>query len=305
MSYYFDKAFHQVLHSELQAPLVLSAIAHLLRTEGKRLTVERALKHLFISVDEPVTFVTAEGRSFRDFVYQLPRWEGRLSPYVGAIHTDTAHAFDFEPQDFYHRVVLTYDVDWSNFMPYAPKVKRDFLTDDPVERRNFGHLYIAWYDRDGYRDRPGVREALAWLKSIRRYLAQHTVVGRPTPAEPPSLAALEGELLEAMSAVSEALCAHPAVREPGTPFFSWFDELGWLLGPPSQSPQLHPHLLEVLAALRLPAPRLAFLWRIVGMHWLMFTVAPRPSAYEGHRAALEGPLQRLRAATEAALAWAW
>ncbi|MEW6433968.1 MAG: hypothetical protein AB1730_20905 [Myxococcota bacterium] len=89
--------------------------------------MERALKHVFLSVDAPVgnfTHVTAGDETFRDFVCGVEAWNGRLSPHVASLTRDTAHAFDFEPQEFYRRVVQVYDVDDSNFMPYAPSVGR-------------------------------------------------------------------------------------------------------------------------------------------------------------------------------------
>lgn len=308
MSWYFDQPFHAVVHSPQDAPFVLSALAHLLQPRSARLTVERALKHVFVSVDEPVgnfTHVTAQDRSFRDFVRGLPRWEGRLSPHVETITTDTAHAFDFDPQEFYRRVVQVYDVDYSNFMPYAPTVKRRFLTDDPVQRKNFGHLFIAWYDRESYLDKPGARAAVEWLKSIRRYLAKHTVVGRAPPATPPSLSSLEGGLTEALARFRDELRAHLPASAHGDPLHYYADELDRLVAPPEAvHPQRREALVEVLQALLLPPPRIHFFQRIAGTRDLLarWRQSQRP---EVDRAALQEATAHLRDAAGAALAWAW
>lgn len=309
MSYYFDSPLHAVVHSPEDAPFVLSAVAHLLKTERDRLAVERALKHVFVSVDAPVgnfAHVTAGDETFRDFVYGLGAWDGRLSPHVASITRDTAHAFDFDPQEFYRRVVQVYDVDWSNFMPYAPGVKRTFLTDDPVQRKNFGHLFIAWYDRDGYREKtPGVREAVDWLKGLRRYLAQHVVVPRRPPAEAPPAAALEGELIAALAAALDAVSARVGAA-PYVPYLSEAKrQLERALRPePGPTDQGGDPFGQVLRLLQLPAPRALLFRRIEAARQAIR--GARSWALSAEDAAVVTPATgRLAAAIDACARWAW
>lgn len=309
MSYYFDSPLHAVMHSPEHAPFVLSAVAHLLRNERDRLAVERALKHVFLSVDEPIgnfAHVTAGEQSFRDFVYGLDAWNGRLSPHVASITRDTAHAFDFEPREFYQRVVQVYDVDYSNFMPYAPSVKRTFLTDDPVQRKNFGHLFLAWYDRDWYREKtPGAREAVEWLRGLRRYLAQHVVVPRRPPADAPGVGALEGDVLEALSASLAAISARVG-DSPYRPYLSdakrqLEDALSLDRQPDDRPPDTFADVLELL---QLPKPRTQFFRRIAAARVLL----QRRSSWElssDDAASVTPALDRLEAATNACVTWAW
>lgn len=309
MSYYFDSPFHAVVHSPEDAPFVLSAVAHLLRTGRDRLAVERALKHVFLSVDAPVgnfTHVTAGDETFRDFVFGLDAWDGRLSPHVASLTCDTAHAFDFEPQEFYRRVVQVYDVDYSNFMPYAPSVKRTFLTDDPVQRKNFGHLFLAWYDRDWYREKtPGAREAVEWLKGLRRYLAQHVVVPRRPPAQAPDAGALEGELIEALAAALDAV----STRVGDAPHVPYLSEAKRQLEHALRlAPRPGDHgsdtFEKVLGVLQLPAPR-ALLFRRVAAAREALRYRDSWQLPADDAAAVTPAVARLATATDACLRWAW
>lgn len=305
MSYYFDSPFHAVVHSPDAAPFVLSAVADLLKTGRDRLVVERALKHVFLSVDAPVgnfAHVTAGDVTFRDFVYGLDAWAGRLSPHVQSITRDTAHAFDFEPTEFYRRVVQIYDVDYSNFMPYAPSVKRTFLTDDPVERKNFGHLFLAWYDRDWYREKtPGAREAVDWLKSLRRYLAQYVVVPRRDPADVPDAGSLQGALIEALSEAVDAVSA----RVGTSPYVPHLSEAKRQL---ERALRLdageRDTLAEVLAVLQLPAPRALLFSRIDATRDAL-RARDTWRLTDEDATAVTPALERLTEATDACLRWAW
>ncbi|MGV3622734.1 MAG: hypothetical protein ACO1OB_18085 [Archangium sp.] len=188
----------------------VSAVTALLRSESREL--DRALLHTLISVDEPRADRVhlrlqhrGEVRPFRDVVHLLSRWPKRhIGSAIERIDT-SAHWFDVDPREAYAKVVSTYTINYSNFMPYAPGVKRRFFTDPPHFQQGFLRAYLDLYDQGtDVTHMPGADQAAGWLRSRRSCRAQRTVVLRDdlTPGDV-DVDALERELHEALASLAE------------------------------------------------------------------------------------------------------
>ncbi|MBS2027376.1 MAG: hypothetical protein JST54_05670 [Deltaproteobacteria bacterium] len=206
---------------------VLGALAR--RPESAALDDEtdRARVHLRLTLDAPQpdrVHVDAlqrnVRRSFREVLAELRKTGWRfeadgLSPWVAAIHGSTSAGFeDLDAAEMFARCIVHYD-GIPHAMPHHEWVKREFRSWNHESQANFAHLFIDWYDRDWYRDLPGIPAALVWLESKRRFLKRWTVELRDKP-EPPSDDARHFEP-RVYAALAEAKDALVRATEPPPP----------------------------------------------------------------------------------------
>lgn len=264
-----------VLRSAQALPFVVSGAAHLLRTTRDESLVNLGLKHLQLSVDAPrpdFVHLRAEhqGRplSFREAAALL---QGpQVSAQVERLETATTGHFELDPAEAFARVVSLYDIDWSHFMPYAPAVKAGFMRDGRERQEDFLREFLLLYEEGtDVTAIAGAPAAVDWLKSTRRFVAQHTVVLRASVAAPPAAPverALEEGMLEveAQLAALHAVLAAPLEVPKGPPLEQLYSPVSYPLRELREALQSArgsepaPGLPEVLAQLQVPVRRRAF-----------------------------------------------
>lgn len=248
---------------------VAAAVLALLRAEARgevrRGDVDAALLHTLTSLDAPrpdrVHLVARVGErtvSMRDAAAllttrQWPKWQNVCA--IVRVETRDDGFFDVEPAEAFARVVSTYRVNWSNFMPYAPAVRASFMRDTPAEQQAFLRAFLHLYDEDtDVTHEPGAHAAAAFLRERRQYLAWHTVViDDGMPAALPSPAACEGALHAALSAYIDTLTStQQALRaeQPAATYWLWHQ----LQTAHELSSTAGGAFSEVLRALLVPAP---------------------------------------------------
>lgn len=189
--------------------------------------------------------------SFRDGLGLLPRH--RLAPVAAGIVTTQEGAFRFDPAEAFAKVVSVYRIDWSHFMPYAPTVRAHFITDARPRQEEFLRAFFELYDAGtDVTSLAGADAAAAWLRSIRVFTAQHTLVLR-APLAVSSMDLLERDLREAHGALTEALTT---LRDALAPDWDRANEALYLSAALAALPGAP--LAEVLAVLQVPPPRASF-----------------------------------------------
>lgn len=264
-----------MLRSEQALPFVVSGAAHLLRSVRDESLVNLGLKHLQLSVDAPrpdFVHLRAEHHgqplSFREAAALLQGPQVRAQ--VERLETATTGHFEYEPAEAFARVVSIYDINWSHFMPYAPAVKAGFMRDGRERQEEFLREFLALYEADtDVTGIAGAPAAVEWLKSTRRFIAQHTVVLRPAvvvpPAEPLERALHETVLeVEAQLAALHAVLAAPLVVPKGPPVDQLYSPVVYPLREVREALKFTrgsepvPGLPEVLAQLQVPVWRRTF-----------------------------------------------
>jgi hypothetical protein len=251
-----------------------AAVLALLRAEERgdvrRVDVDEALLHTLLSIDAPRADrvhvrarVAARDVSMREAAALLTTSRWPKSQNVCAVTRVESRAegfFDVQPAEAFARVVSTYRVNWSNFMPYAPAVRAHFMSDPLAEQQAFLRAFLYLYDEDtDVTHQPGAAAAAAFLRERQRYLAWHTiVVDDVMPPVLPNPAACEAAFYEALAAYIDALTStQQAVRDERDAFFQLGHHLQAV-----QETQLSSKksaFAEVLAALLVPAPMVTML----------------------------------------------
>lgn len=200
---------------------VAAAVLALLRAEARgevrRIDVDEALLHTLLSLDAPrPDRVHLRARlgdrelSMRDAAAWMTttKWPKRQNVCaIGRVETRAEGFFDVEPAEAFARVVSTYRVNWSNFMPYAPAVRAHFMSDPPAEQQAFLRAFLQLYDDNtDVTHQPGAHAAATFLRERRRYQAWHTVVlDDATPGALTPMAVCEAALHDAHAAYIGAL----------------------------------------------------------------------------------------------------
>ncbi len=193
----------------------VAAVASLLRRAAlgdlQEELVSRALLHTLVSVDAPRADRVhlqlrwrGEVRPFRDVVPLLARWPKQgIGGAIERVETG-ARWFDVDAKEAFSRVVSTYTISYSNFMPYAPTVRARFFNDSPETQQGFLRAFLDLYDEDtDVTHLKGADAAAAWLREHRVCRAQQTLVLRDDVDDvvrPVDVSALELELREALAA---------------------------------------------------------------------------------------------------------
>jgi len=255
--------------------VVGAAVLALLRAEARgevrRADVDEALLHTLLSIDAPRSDrvhlrarVAGVEMSVRDAAALLttsawPKWQNACA--ISRIETRAEGFFDVEPAEAFARVVSTYTVNWSNFMPYAPAVRAHFMSDSTSAQQAFLRAFLSLYD-DGtdVTYQPGADRAAAFLRERQRFLAWHTMVlNDVAPARRlPDAGACESALHVALTAYVDALTsASQAVREVRSEFFH-LEHLADAARKVHTASKTSP-LADVLVSLLVPAPMVASL----------------------------------------------
>jgi hypothetical protein len=316
-----------MLRSAQALPFVVSGAAHLLRTVRDESLVNLGFKHLQLSVDAPKPdFVhlraVHQGRplSFREAAALLQG--AQVCAQVERLETATTGHFEFDPAEAFARVVSIYDIDWSNFMPYAPAVKAGFMGDGRERQEEFLREFLALYEAGtDVTAIAGAPAAVEWLKSTRCFVAQHTVVLRPAvvvpPAEPLERALHEAVLeVEAQLAALHAVLAAPRVVPKGPPVEQLYSPVAYPLREVREvlkftsGSEPAPGLPEVLAQLQVPPPRRAFHSLMLAARGLEGTLRFEDDesalpAVAAARPAIEEAWAAMQHALEAALQSGW
>lgn len=145
-----------------------------------------------------------EVRPFRDVVPLLARWPKQgIGGAIERVETG-ARWFDVDAKEAFSRVVSTYTISYSNFMPYAPTVRARFFNDPPETQQGFLRAFLDLYDEDtDVTHLKGADAAAAWLRGHRVCRAQQTLVLRDDVDDvvrPVDGSALELDLREALAA---------------------------------------------------------------------------------------------------------
>jgi hypothetical protein len=213
-----------------------AALLALLRAEARgdvrRVDVDEALLHTLLSLEAPRpdrvqvrARVGTRDLSMRDAAALLttstwPKWQNVCA--VTRVETRAEGFFDVEAAEAFARVVSTYRVNWSNFMPYAPAVRAHFMSDPPAEQQAFLRAFLHLYDQGtDVTYQPGADAAAAFLRERQRYLAWHTIVVDDVgPAVLPNAAGCEAAFYAALAAYIEALTStQQAVRDERNAFY--------------------------------------------------------------------------------------
>lgn len=170
---------------------VVAAVVALLRRAARgeipRAVADEALLHAMVSVDDARADrvhlraqVGSRVVGFRDVVAALASWPRQhVGGAIRDITTTADGHFDVDAKEAFARVVSTYTIQYSNFMPYAPAVRRNFFNDTAAAQQGFLRDFLALFDADtDVTHLPGAPAAAGWLRERRVYLAQHTLVLR-------------------------------------------------------------------------------------------------------------------------------
>lgn len=192
----------------------VAAVATLLRRQVHEDVLAQVLLHALVSIDEPrrdrVHFRLkwrGEVRPFRDVVSLLANWPKQfIGGAIERIETGT-HWFDVDARDAFAKVVSIYTIDYSNFMPYAPTVRRRFFKDPPEVQQDFLRAFLSLYDEGtDVTHMPGADEAAEWLRGHRVCRAQQTLVLRDDlTVRAVDVAEVERELREALAAFAAVI----------------------------------------------------------------------------------------------------
>lgn len=189
--------------------VAVAAVGTLLRNAHDDV-VNEALLHTLVSVDEPRADrvhlrVKSRGevRPFRDVVPLLAKCPKQfIGGAIERIETG-ARWFDVDAKEAFAKVVSIYTIQYSNFMPYAPAVKRHFFTDPPEHQQGFLRAFLDLYDQGtDVTHMKGADKAAEWLRAQRVCRAQQTLVLRDDVLAV-DVVAIETELREALAAFAD------------------------------------------------------------------------------------------------------
>lgn len=161
--------------------------------------------------------LTDETGAVLDFVATARRLgSGGLSRWVSEITPVFHEAFGmFDPSEVYASCIAHYEVESCQWMPLPSVVMSEFMTWSRVQQAMFLHYFVWWYDRDFYRDKSGIADALAYLKNQRLHLGRWRFKLRNSPLVQASPDAIALAAREAIQTIVQLLAA--ALNDPWVP----------------------------------------------------------------------------------------